>query len=48
LRWDCDEVTTARLAVAGSTIVDTELRDWFDGKIDPEIVWVTASVAWSF
>ncbi len=48
LRWDCDAVTTARLVVSGSTIVDDDLRDWFDTRVDPEVVWVTASVGWSF
>jgi hypothetical protein len=48
LRIDCDEITAVRIAVSGSTILDTDLRDWFDGNIDPDIVWATVSVGWSF
>lgn len=48
LRCELDDLTTARLAVSGSTIVDTQLRDWFDGKIDADVLWVTASIGWAF
>ncbi len=48
VRCELDDITSARLAVSGSTIVDTQLRDWFDGKIDADVLWVTASVGWAF
>jgi hypothetical protein len=48
LRLDLDAVTSARLGVAGSTILDSELRDWFEPRIDADVVWATASIGWAF
>ncbi|MFM1871087.1 MAG: hypothetical protein RL398_509 [Planctomycetota bacterium] len=46
--WTLDELTTARLGVHGSTIVDDDFRDWFGPRIDADVVWLTASIGWSF
>lgn len=46
LAWDLDEVTQLRLAVAGSTILDNNLRNWFDPRVDPDNVWFTLGVSW--
>jgi len=48
LRLDLDDVTSARLGVAGSTILDSELRDWFQPRVDADVVWATASIGWAF
>lgn len=48
LGLDLDDVTSAHFAVAGSTIVDSSLRSWFSDRIDAEVVWFTAGIAWSF
>ncbi|MEZ6017091.1 MAG: hypothetical protein R3F49_18385 [Planctomycetota bacterium] len=48
LRLDLDDVTSARLGVAASTIVDSDLRDWFAPRIDPDVTWATAGVSWAF
>lgn len=45
---ELDPVTTLQFAVAGSTIVDSGLREWFDGRVDPEVVWGSVGVVWAF
>lgn len=46
LRWDLDDVTHLRLGVAGSSIVDGDLRDWFETRTEPDNVWFTLGVGW--
>jgi len=48
LAFDLDDVTSLSLGVHGSTIVDGDLRDWFDGRIDADVVWVSAGVSWAW
>jgi len=48
LRLQLDDVTTARVQVSGSTIVDDGLRDWFAGKIDADVLWFTVGLGWAF
>jgi hypothetical protein len=44
---DLDPMTTLRFSVAGSTIVDSDLRSWFHGRVDPDVVWALLGVQWS-
>jgi hypothetical protein len=49
LFYDYDESTTFQLGVAYSTIIDKDLRDWFDIiDIEPDNFWITFGVGWSF
>jgi len=43
-----DELTTARVSLHGSTIVADDYRDWFQPRIDADVLWVTASIGWAF
>lgn len=44
-----DVNTTIRLELAGSHIVDSNLRDWFDLiGIDPDAFWVSLGVTWGY
>ncbi len=44
-----DANTTFRLQLAGSTIVDDDLRDWFDLiGIDADTIWASLGVAWAY
>lgn len=46
--WHADEVTAMHAGVHGSTILGDDLRDWFDGRVDPDNVWFTTGVTWAF
>lgn len=48
LSYALDVVTTVELAVAGSTIVDDTLREWFRSRVDADNVWLTLGIAWRF
>jgi len=48
LSWQLDVVTTLECAIAGSTIVDDELREWFLPRVDADTVWFEIGVAWRF
>jgi hypothetical protein len=48
VRYDLDDVTSARVGVLGSTIVDDALRDWFAPRIDADVVVASLGVAWAF
>lgn len=49
LAYDYDERTTIEASINGSTIIDSRIGRWFDAiNIDPEIVWGTIGVSWSF
>lgn len=44
-----DESTTVYLGVGASTIIDSEIRDWFDiVGIDSDNFWVNLGVSWTF
>lgn len=45
---DLDDVTRLQLAALGSTIVDDDLRSWFDDHIDADNLWLTAGIVWSW
>jgi hypothetical protein len=46
LAWDLEPGTQLRFGIAGSTIVDNDLRNWFHGKVDPDNVWFTIGISW--
>lgn len=48
LAHDLTPMTTLRVGVHASTIVDEDMRAWFDGKIDPDVVWFTAGLGFAF
>lgn len=49
LRYAFDAHTTLQLLIAGSTIVDKDIRDWFDViGIDKNNLWAGLGVEWSF
>lgn len=48
VRVDLDPVTSLRVAVLGSTIVDSTLRDWFATRVDADVLWFTVGIAWAF
>ena len=45
---DLDEITRLRVGVHGSTIVDDDLRSWFDDNSDADTVWFSAGVGWAW
>ncbi len=46
--YQIDPVTTAHVKVSASTIVDSELQDWFDViGIDSENIWAAIGIGWS-
>ncbi len=49
LTYIFDEATTVTLGLGASTIIDSEIRDWFDLiDIDSENFWVSLGVGWTF
>ena len=49
LRAALDEVTSARLSVTGSSILDATYRDWFDDNgVAPDVVFATLGFVWAF
>lgn len=49
LAYLLDAHTTLRLELAGSSIVDEELRDWFDLiDVDSETIWASLGVSWAY
>ncbi len=49
LSYFLDDRTTLRALLAASTMVDSDLSDWFDViGIDPENVWAGLGVTWTF
>ncbi|HEX6810977.1 MAG TPA: hypothetical protein VF384_05065 [Planctomycetota bacterium] len=46
--FDLDEVTTLHVGVAGSTILDDELRNWFHTRVGADNGWVELGLAWRF
>ncbi len=49
LAYRLDENTTIRLELSGSTIVDEDLRDWFDQiDVDADTVWVSLGASWAY
>jgi hypothetical protein len=49
LAWSLSETTSLRALVAGSTIVDSSLQDWFDLiGIETDNVWAGLGATWSF
>ncbi|MEY4673466.1 MAG: hypothetical protein RL148_1250 [Planctomycetota bacterium] len=46
---DLTPLTTLRVGVHASTIVDETMRDWFVGaKPDPDVFWFTAGISFAF
>jgi hypothetical protein len=45
---DLDEITRLRVGAHGSTIVDDDLRSWFEANSDADTVWFTAGVGWAW
>jgi hypothetical protein len=45
-----DAHTTLHASLNGSTMVDEDLRDWFDDDInvDPDTFWITLGVTWAY
>lgn len=48
VRWDCDDVTSVRLGVAGTTMLDDGYREWMSTHTDADVLWVTLGVGWHF
>jgi hypothetical protein len=49
LTYQLDKNTTLHLSVNGSTIVDSDLRDWFDVLgIDADTYWAGIGVRWTY
>jgi hypothetical protein len=48
LSWDADDVTSVYADVAGTTIVDDDLRAWFAPRIDADNVTFSLGVAWAW
>ncbi len=49
LRAALDDVTSARLSVTGSSILDATYRDWFDDNgVAPDVLFATLGCSWAF
>ena len=48
LFWQYDPVTTLHVKVSASTIIDSELQDWFDViGIESDNIWAAIGIGWS-